>query len=69
MNFCILRSEALTAVKGLILGLRGYKGVLGLVDGYKHFRGMYHLHLPGDITLKMEVICSSETLVTTYNTT
>jgi hypothetical protein len=38
-----------------------------LVGGYHHFGG--NCRAPSSITLKTEVICSSETLVTTYNTT
>jgi hypothetical protein len=37
-------------------------------SGYEYFGGMYHLHLRVEVTLKMEAVRSSETLVTTYKT-
>jgi hypothetical protein len=39
----------------------------GLVGRYKLFGGTYHLHFQTD--LKMEVVCSSETLISTYKST
>jgi hypothetical protein len=38
-----------------------------LVGDYQHFRGTYHLHLQD--RYEMEVLCSSEMLVTSYKTT
>lgn len=47
-----------------------FSGLWHFVDGYQHFGGIYHLHIQNiTCNVKMEVICSSEILVTTYGTT
>jgi hypothetical protein len=42
--------------------------VILVVDGYRRFGRTYRLHLQVKI-VKMEAVCFSETLVTTYKTT
>jgi hypothetical protein len=38
----------------------------GFVGDYKYFRGMYYSHIKVKVTLKVKVVCSSETLVAAY---
>jgi hypothetical protein len=65
---CLLRSEVLTATS-MKMAVFWDVAPCSLVDTDRRFRGAYCLHHQGLITLMMDAVSSSETLVNIYQTT
>jgi hypothetical protein len=63
-----VRFEVFMVVKSWIMFLH-VEGTCGLAGDYQCFGGTYCFHLRDKNVLKMEAICSWETLITTYKTT